>query len=47
MLSFSGVGFADQAGEMILATDKRISEELIFFLNKSGYSVLDLTRFEQ
>jgi LysM repeat protein len=47
MLSFSGVGFADQAGKMILATDKRISEELIFFLNKSGYSVLDLTRFEQ
>ena len=47
MLSFSGVGFADHAGKMILATDKKISEELIFFLNKSGYSVLDLTRFEQ
>jgi LysM repeat protein len=47
MLSFSGVGFADQTGKMILATDKRISEELILFLNKSGYYVLDLTRLEQ
>ena len=47
LLSFSGISFADQAGRMILATDKRIAEELVFFLNKSGYLVLDLTRFEQ
>ena len=47
MLSFSGITFADGEGRMILATDKRIAEELIVFLNKSGYHVLDLTRFEQ
>jgi hypothetical protein len=47
MLSFSGITFADGEGRMILATDKRTPEELIVFLNKSGYHVLDLTRFEQ
>jgi LysM repeat protein len=47
MLSFSGITFADGEGRMILATDKRIAEELMVFLNKSGYHVLDLTRFEQ
>jgi hypothetical protein len=44
-LSFSGVSFADKAGKMILATDKRVPDELILFLNKSGYRVLDLTTF--
>ena len=47
MISFSGITFADREGQMILATDKRIAEELVFFLNKSGYHVLDLTRFGQ
>jgi hypothetical protein len=47
MLSFSGITFADGERRMILATDKKIAEELIVFLNKSGYHVLDLTRFEQ
>ena len=47
MISFSGVTFADREGQMILATDKRIAEELVFFLNKSGYYVMDLTRFGQ
>jgi len=45
-LSFSGVSFADQAGKMILATEKRIPNELVFFLDKLGYQVLDLTQFE-
>jgi len=44
-LSFSGVSFADKAGKMILATEKRIPNELVFFLNKLGYQVLDLTQF--
>ena len=47
MLSFSGITFADEEGRMVLATDKSIPEELILFLNKSGYHVLDLTRFER
>ena len=47
MISFSGITFADREGQMILATDKRIAEGLVFFLNKSGYYVLDLTRFGQ
>jgi len=47
ILSFSGTTFADREGQMILATDKRLAEGLILFLNKSGYRVLDLTRFEQ
>ena len=45
-LSFSGVSFADQAGKMILAADKRIPKELVFFLDRLGYHVLDLTQFE-
>ncbi len=45
-ISFSGISFADQAGNMVLATDRRIPDELIAFLNKSGYQVLDLTQFQ-
>jgi hypothetical protein len=44
-LSFSGVSFADQAGKMILAADRRIPNDLVFFLNRLGYQVLDLTQF--
>ncbi len=44
-LSFSGVSFADQAGKMILAADQRIPNDLVFFLNRLGYQVLDLTQF--
>ena len=47
MISFSGITFADREGQMILATDKRVAEGLVFFLNKSGYYVLDLTRIGQ
>ena len=47
ILFFSGVSFADQAGKMILATDKGIPNEFVFFLNRLGYQVLDLTRFQR
>lgn len=44
-ISFSGISFADRDGNMVLATDRRIPNELMLFLNRSGYQVLDLTQF--
>lgn len=46
IITVSGVTFYDQEGKHILATDKELPAEIVSFLNKKGYTLLELTQFE-
>jgi len=46
-LTVPGISFYDLEGEKILATDKRMSTELVSFLNQKGYNLLELSQFEE
>jgi LysM repeat protein len=46
-LTVPGISFYDQEGKHILATDKKMPEEIISFLNQKGYTFLELSQFEE
>ena len=45
-LTIPGISFYDQEGKKILATDKKMPEEIVLFLNQKGYHVLELSQLE-
>lgn len=45
-LTIPGISFYDQDGKRIFATDKKMSEEIVLFLNQKGYHVLELNQFQ-
>ena len=46
-LTVPGISFYDQEGKNILATDKNMPKEIISFLNQKGYTLLELSQFEE
>ena len=46
-LTVPGISFYDQEGKHILATDKKMPTEIISFLNQKGYTLLELSQFEE
>ena len=46
-LTVPGISFYDQEGKHILATDKKMPTEIILFLNQKGYTLLELSQFEE
>jgi len=46
-LTVPGISFYDQEGKHILATDKNMPQEIISFLNQKGYTLLELSQFEE
>jgi hypothetical protein len=45
-LTIPGISFHDQEGKKILATDKKMSQEIVSFLNQKGYNLLELSQQE-
>jgi LysM repeat protein len=45
-LTIPGVSFHDQEGKKILATDKKMPQEIVSFLNQKGYNLLELSQQE-
>jgi hypothetical protein len=45
-LTVPGISFYDQEGKKILATDKKMPEEIVSFLNQKGYNLLELSQFK-
>ena len=46
-LTVPGISFYDQEGKHILATDKKMPQEIISFLNQKGYTLLELSQFKK
>jgi LysM repeat protein len=46
-LTVPGISFYDHEGKHILATDKKMPTEIISFLNQKGYTILELSQFEE
>ena len=46
-LTIPGISFYDQEGKHILATDRKMPTEIISFLNQKGYTLLELSQFEE
>jgi hypothetical protein len=46
-LTVPGISFYDKEGKHILATDKKIPTEIVSFLNQKGYTLLELSQFEE
>ena len=46
-LIIPGISFHDQEGRKVLATDKKMPQEIVSFLNQMGYHMLDLTQLEK
>ena len=45
-LTIPGISFHDQEGKKILATDKKMPQEIVSFLNQKGYNLLELSQQE-
>jgi len=45
-LTIPGISFHDQEGKKILATDKKMPQEIVSFLNQKGYNLLELSQRE-
>ena len=46
-LTVPGISFYDKEGKHILATDKKMPTEIVSFLNQKGYTLLELSQFEE
>ena len=46
-LTIPGISFYDQEGKHILATENKMPTEIISFLNQKGYTLLELSQFEE
>jgi hypothetical protein len=46
-LTVPGISFYDKEGKHILATDKKIPTEIVSFLSQKGYTLLELSQFEE
>jgi len=46
-LTVPGISFYNQEGKHILATDRKMPTEIISFLNQKGYTLLELSQFEE
>ncbi len=46
-LTVPGINFYDQEGRHILATENKVPPEIISFLNQKGYTLLELSQFDE